>query len=60
METILIMAKALAKASGLYIVRLDIQYHQYDDEFVGNLYLQKDSINIEFAIRDNGTVEKIS
>jgi len=54
METIMIMAQALAKASGLNILRLDIQYNKNDYEYSGYLNLGR----VEFRISEDGTVEK--
>lgn len=53
METILIMAQALAKASGLDIIRLDIQFNTFHDEFIGYLEMCNDE---HFKIKENGEV----
>ena len=66
METILIMAKALAKAASLDIVRLDIQYNRKYDEMsalciLGNTSLPFMETGIkekaEFIIHEDGTIE---
>lgn len=51
MKTILIMAQALAEASGLDILRLDIQYNSLKDEYIGYLHL---SCDMHFKIKENG------
>jgi len=61
METILIMAQALAKASLLEILCLDIQYNRIDDEMsalcvLGSLSFE--NTEIEYIIHENGTVQK--
>ena len=61
METIIIMAQALAKASLLEILRLDIQYNRIDDEMsalcvLGSLSFE--DTEIEYIIHENGTVQK--
>lgn len=61
METILIMANALAKASLLEILRLDIQYNRIDDEMsalcvLGSLSFE--NTEVEYIIHENGTVQK--
>jgi hypothetical protein len=53
MKTILIMAQALATASGLDILRLDIQFNTFHDEFIGYLEMCNDE---RFKIKENGEV----
>ena len=53
MKTILIMAQALAEASGLDILRLDIQFNSLKDEYAGYLHLTCD---MYFKIKENGEV----
>lgn len=55
METILIMAQALAQASGLDILRLDIQFNTIHDEFIGYLEMCNDDDEC-FKIKENGEV----
>ena len=57
METILIMARALANASKGTIMRLDIQ--QLYDEYHGYCFIEIEGINVEFRINENGEVTKI-
>ena len=61
MDTFLIMARALAKASLLEILRLDIQYNRMDDEMsalcvLGSLSFE--NIEVEYIIHEDGTVQK--
>ena len=61
METILIMAEAIAKASFLEILRLDIQYNRIDNEMyalcvLGSLSFEK--TEVEYIIHENGVVQK--
>ena len=68
METILIMAKALAKAASLDILRVDIQYNRIDDEMSAlcvlgeSTYMDTDAEyithEVEYIIHENGTVQK--
>lgn len=53
MKTILIMAQALAEASRLDILRLDIQFNSLKDEYTGYLHLSCDK---HFKIKENGEV----
>ena len=54
METIMIMAQALAKAARTEISRLDIQYNTKDDAYNGRVWLQE-SKGI-FDLNEDGTV----
>ena len=61
METILIIAQALAKANLLDVVRLDIQYNRLDDEMsalcvLGSLSFEE--TEVEYIIHEDGTVGK--
>lgn len=61
METILIIAQALAKANLFDVIRLDIQYNRIDDEMsalcvLGSLSFE--DTEIEYIIHENGTVQK--
>jgi len=61
METILIMAQALAKAASLDILRLDIQFNKIDDEFSALCVLgatSNDYVEIDYIIKEDGTVTK--
>ncbi len=61
METILIMAKALAKAASLDVIRLDIQYNKIDDGFSALCVLGDvsfENTEIEYIISEDGTVRK--
>lgn len=63
METILIMARALAKAASLDILRLDIQYNSIKDETSALCTLGNETdmyTVVEYIIHENGTVEKRS
>lgn len=66
METILIMAEALAKAASLDILRLDIQYDRKFDEMTALCILGNSSLPFmetgiedkpEFIIHEDGTIE---
>lgn len=50
MDTITILAQALAKASGLTITRLDIQYNCISERYSGNLWLGSDVVEKSFVI----------
>ena len=54
METIMIMAQALAKAARTEISRLDIQYNTKDEVYKGRVWLQE-SKSI-FDLYEDGTV----
>lgn len=54
METIMIMAQALAKAAKTEISRLDIQYNTKEETYKGRVWLQE-SKSI-FDINEDGTV----
>lgn len=66
MDTILIMAKALAKATSLDILRLDIQYNRIYDQMSAlcvlgeSIYMDTDAEYItnglEYIINEDGTV----
>ena len=56
METITILAHALAKASGLTITRLDIQYNCISERYSGNLWLGSDVVEKSFVIFEDGTI----
>ena len=61
METILIMAQALAKAKFLVILRLDIHYDKIDDVMSALCVLGSTSFEtteIEYIIHEDGTVQK--
>ena len=56
METILIMAQALAKAASLDILRLDIQFNKIDDEFSALCVLggtSNDYVEIDYIIKED-------
>ena len=60
METILIMARGLEKASGKDIVRLDIQYNDVADEYAGYVYFDGDlGGGASYKINDAGEVLKL-
>ena len=56
METITILANALAKAGHSNISRLDIQFNLKEDMFKGYLTLAN---NFKFAIFEDGSVVKL-
>lgn len=58
METIVIMAQALVKASKMEMMRLDIQYNDIKDVLIGYLTLQSGSIIYDYVISENGTVSQ--
>ena len=54
MNTIMILAKALAEAARKEIARLDIQYNTKSEEYTGRIWLlDSDAI---FDIHEDGTV----
>ena len=55
MQTILILAEALAKASNDDISRLDLQYNGLMDLYVGHVILMN---TLEFKIYEDGTICK--
>lgn len=55
METIIILANALSKATLEDISRLDIQYNAILDTFVGHLVLVNE---LQYAIYEDGTICK--
>ena len=60
METITILADALARASKLDILRLDIQYNKETESYTGSVILGygRDLQDwLEYDIHDNGTIE---
>lgn len=62
MNTIMIMAEALAKASKLDIIRLDMNYNNISDLYRGRVTLgNQDTIETRFVfdICEDGTVEKV-
>ena len=61
METILIMARGLEKASKKHnIVRLDIQYNEQADEYDGYVYFDGDlGGGASYKINDAGEVLKL-
>lgn len=58
METIVIMAKALIKASGMQFMRLDIQYNEDLEETAAYLYLTDDNGDFVYRISENGNCEQ--
>lgn len=61
METILILARALEKASHLEIICLSINYSVADDEYVGSLFLGStgpSGVSREFTLYESGEVEE--
>ena len=60
MDTITILADALARASKLDILRLDIQYNNETESYTGSVILGygRDLQDwLEYDIHDNGTIE---
>lgn len=60
MDTFLIMARALAKAASLDILRLDIQFNKID-EFSALCVLgdtSNDYVEIDYIIKEDGTIRK--
>lgn len=61
MDTFLIMARALAKAASLDILRLDIQFNKIDEEFSALCVLgdtSNDYVEINYIISEDGTIRK--
>lgn len=58
MNTILILAQALAKASNLDIQRLDIQYNTTTEKYGALLWLSDEERTISFSIYEDGTITK--
>lgn len=56
MNTIMILAEALAKASGLSIDRLDIHYNCISEHYSGTLWLGSDVVEKSFVIFEDGTI----
>lgn len=60
MDTIMIMAQALSKASRLDISRLDIQYNEIDMDYIGYVFLERESVKKEYVIGTNGNCSERS
>ena len=56
MKTIVILAEALAKASGLNISRLDIQYNTISEKYSAELWLEDNERVLNFMLFEDGTV----
>ena len=61
-ETINILSKALCKASGLDIVRMDIQYNTLTELYKARVWigeLKNISVHFIYDISEDGQIEKI-
>lgn len=54
MNTIMILAQAIAKAARAEVTRLDIQYNEKTEEYSGQLWISTN--NTVFDIHENGEI----
>ena len=55
MDTIMILAQAIAKAARAEVTRLDIQYNEKAKEYRGQLWISTNNYTV-FDIRENGEI----